>query len=101
MTTLGDIFGQDRAIETLLRAYRADRLPHGLIFAGPIGVGKATAARGLATLFLCENPKKDQPCGTCESCILMDADNHPDFHVIYKELIRYHDKTGKSKGTSL
>ena len=26
---------------------------------------------------------------------------HPDYHVIVKELIRFHDKTGKSKGTTL
>jgi DNA polymerase-3 subunit delta' len=31
----------------------------------------------------------------------MAAGNHPDFHVITKELIRYHDKTGKSKGIEL
>src|SRR5262249_17810644 len=29
------------------------------------------------------------------------AGDHPDFHVITKELIRYHDKTGKSKGIDL
>ncbi len=40
MISLSDILGQEQAIETLLRAYRLDRLPHGLIFAGPIGVGK-------------------------------------------------------------
>src|SRR5213593_3123196 len=88
MTTLQDIFGQDSAIETIVRAYEADRLPHGLIFAGPVGVGKATAARGLAALFLCENPRKNQPCGKCTSCTLMDAGNHPDFHVVYRQLIR-------------
>jgi DNA polymerase-3 subunit delta' len=90
MTTLANIFGQDDAVETILRAYESDRLPHGLIFAGPTGVGKETAARGLATLFLCENPKKNQPCGKCASCVLMDAENpiHPDYHVVYRQLIR-------------
>ena len=90
MTTLQDIFGQDDAVETILRAYEADRLPHGLIFAGPTGVGKETAARGLATLFLCENPKKNQPCGKCASCVLMESADptHPDYHVIYRQLVR-------------
>jgi DNA polymerase-3 subunit delta' len=101
MTTLLDIFGQDAAIETLLRAWRSRRLPHGMIFAGPQGVGKATTARALATLFLCHQPKGEQPCGKCESCIVMESEGHPDYRVIYKELIRFHDKTGKSKGTSL
>ncbi|HZN68851.1 MAG TPA: DNA polymerase III subunit delta' [Tepidisphaeraceae bacterium] len=101
MTTLDDIFGQEQAVEVLRRAYAADRLPHGLIFAGPAGVGKATTAAALAALFLCEKPKADAPCGRCDSCHVFEAGNHPDYHVVTKELIRYHDKTGKSKGIDL
>ncbi len=100
-TRLSDIFGQNSAIDTLTRAYLADRVPHGLIFAGPTGVGKGTTAKALATLFLCEKPKKSEPCGKCDSCRVMESGNHPDYHVIYKELIRVYDKTGKSKGTTL
>lgn len=99
--TLDDVFSQPAAVDMLRRAYLADRLPHGLLFAGPVGVGKATTARALATLFLCERPKGDKPCGKCESCRGMEADGHPDFHVITRTLIRYHDKTGTSKGLSL
>jgi DNA polymerase-3 subunit delta' len=88
MTTLQDIFGQEPAIETILRAYESDRLPHGMIFAGPVGVGKETAARGLAALFLCKDPKKNQPCGKCNSCTLMGGETHPDYHVVYRQLIR-------------
>lgn len=102
MLTLDDIFGQSTAIDSIRRAYRADRLPHGLIFAGPAGVGKATTARALAGLFLCERPAGDAPCGACQSCRAFDAAAaHPDYHVITRDLIRYHDKTGKSKGIDL
>src|SRR3954447_18317132 len=101
MSTFDSIFGQDDAIDWLRRAYLADRLPHGLIFSGPVGVGKATTARALAKLFLCEQPRDDAPCGKCESCRVFDSGNHPDYHVVTKELIRYHDKTGKSKGIDL
>src|SRR6476620_9756347 len=101
MLTLDDIFGQDAAIEQLRRSYLADRLPHGLLFAGPVGVGKATTARALATLFLCEKPKGDKPCGKCESCRAMEAGSHPDCHVVTRMLIRFHDKTGTSKGLAL
>ncbi len=31
----------------------------------------------------------------------MDAGSHPDFHVVTKELVRFYDKTGKSKGIDL
>jgi DNA polymerase-3 subunit delta' len=91
MLTLSDIFGQDAAIGWLSQAYAEDRLPHGLIFSGPAGVGKAAAARALTAVFLCEKPKAGNPplpCGKCPSCTIFAADNHPDFHVLYKELIR-------------
>ena len=52
-------------------------------------------------MFLCQHPKETTPCGTCESCRVFESGNHPDYHVITKELIRYHDKTGKSKGIDL
>ncbi len=99
--TFDAIFGQTSAVESIRRAYCADRLPHGLVFAGPAGVGKATAARALATLFLCEHPQGETPCGSCASCRGMSAGTHPDYHVITRDLIRYHDKTGKSKGIDL
>jgi DNA polymerase III delta' subunit len=101
MSTFDVIFGQDEAIDWLTRAYLKDRLPHGLIFAGPVGVGKATTANALAALLLCENPKETTPCGKCAGCAALRANTHPDYHVITKELIRYHDKTGKSKGIDL
>ena len=88
-------------MDFLKRACLADRLPHGVVFAGPRGVGKATTARALAGLFLCESPRGTSPCGECGSCRLLPSGNHPDYHVITKELIRYHDKTGKSKGIDL
>ena len=101
MISFTTIFGQDAAIDWLRRAYDADHLPHGLIFAGPVGVGKATTARALGALMLCEHPGGTIPCGRCPSCLAMQANTHPDYHVITKELIRYHDKTGKSKGIDL
>src|SRR5579862_5608149 len=101
ITTFDQIFSQDRAIEQLRQAYRSDRLPHGLIFGGPIGVGKATTAAALATLFLCEHPKKDSACGKCQSCVLMSAGNHPDFHGIYKELVRLEFKDRKAIDLSI
>jgi hypothetical protein len=69
-------------------------------------VGKATTARALAGLFLCQNPKVKEgevpePCGKCDSCTAMEGGAHPDYHVITRQLIRYHDKTGKSKGIDL
>jgi DNA polymerase III delta' subunit len=82
------ILGQQRAIDAITQAYLHDRLPHGLIFAGPVGVGKETAARALAALFLCEKPRQLAACGQCPSCRAFDAGNHPDYHLIYRQLAR-------------
>jgi hypothetical protein len=48
-----------------------------------------------------ENFEITLPCNVCESCRSIDSRNHPDLHVITKELIRYHDKSGISKGTTM
>jgi DNA polymerase III delta' subunit len=97
MPTWLDILDQPAAVEQLRRAHGSDRLPHGMVFAGPAGVGKATTAGVLGSLFLCEHPQADQPCGRCDSCRAMAAGAHPDYHVVTKELIRVYDSSGKSK----
>jgi DNA polymerase-3 subunit delta' len=101
MLSFDDIIEQDTAVTQLRRCAKTDRLPHGLLFSGPVGVGKATTAAALAGWFLCEHPVGQTPCGKCESCRVFNAGMHPDYHIITKELIRYHDKTGKSKGIDL
>jgi DNA polymerase III subunit delta' len=100
VVTLRTIFDQPEAIAFLSRALGADRLPHGMIFAGPVGVGKATTARALASIFLCQAPTLDTdppaPCGRCESCRGMTSGNHPDFHLVYRQLIRLEKDESKA-----
>ena len=92
MNPFDAILAQPAAIAFLQRALAADRLPHGLLFAGPTGVGKATAAAALAAVFLGKEGTPLDPS---------TLPNHPDYHVVTRDLIRYHDKTGKSKGIAL
>ncbi|HUB25311.1 MAG TPA: DNA polymerase III subunit delta' [Tepidisphaeraceae bacterium] len=101
MIRFDDILGQSAAVEFLRAACLADRLPHAMIFAGSVGVGKRTCATALAGWFLCPNARGDKACGKCDSCRLIPTGNHPDLHIVAKELIRFHDKTGKSKGINL
>jgi DNA polymerase-3 subunit delta' len=100
MTRLDDIFDQQEAVAFISRALRADRLPHGMIFAGPTGVGKATTARALAAVFLCQSLLLDsdppRACGRCESCRGMASGNHPDFHLVYRQLIRIEKDESKA-----
>jgi DNA polymerase-3 subunit delta' len=46
------LFGHAAAEGTLLAAYRAGRLPHGILIAGPKGIGKATLAYRIARFVL-------------------------------------------------
>src|SRR5690349_17909538 len=95
--TFQSILGQTDAVEFLRAAYESNHLPHGLVFAGPAGVGKATTARALAALFLCHQPKGTTPCAKCDSCRLISADTHPDLTVIYRQLIRLEKEESKAK----
>jgi DNA polymerase III subunit delta' len=95
MIPLQDIVGQDAAVDRLASLMTSGRLPHAMLFAGPDGVGRETTARALAQVLLCESPQDSDgrplACGQCSSCMQMQADAHPDFHLIYKELARFHE----------
>ncbi len=103
MADLKDILGQSAAVSVLTSAAGADRLPHALLFAGPAGVGKGTTAAALGRLFLCERPKSGPPdsCGACASCKLMDGGTHPDYHVVYRQLIRALGKDSVARDISI
>ena len=98
--SLKEIFCQDRAIDTLQRAFASGRWAHAYIFAGPEGVGKFKAAREWARLLLCKKPVTEDgfadSCGSCESCRLFEAGSNPDFNHVYKEL-REFTADGKGK----
>ncbi len=94
---LSDVQHQSRAQRLIQQALSSDRLPHAYIFHGPDGVGKEMFAHSVAKLLLCESPKLgegDSPtkdsCGTCRSCVLVDAGNHPDLHLVYRQLAASH-----------
>ena len=100
--SIKEIFCQDKVINILQRSLAADKMPHSYIFAGPEGVGKFKTALEWAKLLLCEKPVIENDfadsCGSCRSCRLFEADSHPDFNHIYKELIQF-TKDGKDKKT--
>jgi DNA polymerase III delta' subunit len=58
---------------------RKQRLPHGLLFHGPLGTGKYSLALALAQALNCENPGPDMsPCRKCRSCGKIAEGAHPD-----------------------
>ncbi|MFT3786182.1 MAG: AAA family ATPase [Tepidisphaeraceae bacterium] len=86
------ILGQSTAIGFLTKALAVDRLPHGLIFAGPVGVGRCTTALALAKVFLADRP--NDPESIDKVSPLIEARTHPDFHFVTKEMVR--ELEGKS-----
>jgi len=116
--SLKEIFCQDKAISVLQRGFAADKMPHAYIFAGAEGVGKFKTAREWAKLLLCKNPvmengfadpssaaaasplplRRVDSCGSCQSCQMFEAGSHPDFDLIYKELLEF-TKDNKDKKT--
>lgn len=117
MPLLSDIVGQGPAVERLGKLLAGPRMPHALLFLGPDGVGRRTTAEAVAQALLCAQPVKIdaagriidqgpsllapaeepgepvgiQACGRCEECRLFKAGSHGDFHLVYKELARYHE----------
>jgi len=43
-------------------------MPQSFLFAGPKGSGKTSAARIVARIINCTNPKEGEACGDCENC---------------------------------
>ena len=54
--------------EGLLRIARSGKFPHALLFAGPKGIGKTSAARIFAKVVNCQNSKDGEPCNKCDAC---------------------------------
>ncbi|MCH9026118.1 MAG: DNA polymerase III subunit delta' [Proteobacteria bacterium] len=67
----------------LTSAWEQQRMPHGLLLAGPAGLGKPRFARELAGFVMCrEDRSARRPCGQCQGCTLMAAGSHPDFRWV-------------------
>jgi len=54
--------------KSLKRLISSGNIPHALLFAGPKGTGKTSAARLLAKVINCEDPSA-APCNKCAQCV--------------------------------
>ncbi len=62
---------------------RASAVPRALLLTGRPGLGKRATALFLAQSLLCETDRSAlQACGTCASCRLYQAGNHPDLRIL-------------------
>lgn len=61
------------------RMVARQRVPTALLFHGEAGIGKAAMAHTFSRSLLCAGASTAlQPCGSCNSCSLSKAGNHPD-----------------------
>lgn len=83
---LRDLVGHQHVTGLLGRAVRRGSLPPSLIFTGPEGVGKHTAALALAQAVNClepvETPVPGDACGSCSACDRIVRLSHPDLVTI-------------------
>ncbi|NCQ67486.1 MAG: AAA family ATPase [Alphaproteobacteria bacterium] len=81
------LVGHAPVVEHLKAAHKAGRLPHGLLFTGEKGLGKATLAHQLARALLTDSMEylgEKRPVPLTSTDHLLRAGNHPDFIVLEK-----------------
>lgn len=66
--TFKEIVGQEHITKTLKNQIIANRVGHAYLFNGSRGTGKTSAAKVLARVINCLNPKDGEPCNECEIC---------------------------------
>jgi len=74
------LVGHEEVWESLLRLNQNSRLPTGMAFVGPHGVGKRLLAEAFVQLALCSS--QDSPCGQCGSCLRVASGSSESLHVV-------------------
>lgn len=76
--TFSDVVGQEHITKTLQNELDGGKVVHAYLFTGTRGTGKTTCAKILAKAVNCLNPVNGDPCGECEICRMVAADEATD-----------------------
>ncbi|MBR6569150.1 MAG: DNA polymerase III subunit gamma/tau [Clostridia bacterium] len=101
---------QEAVVSTLRNQITTGRIAHAYLFCGSRGTGKTSTAKIMARAINCENPDNGDPCGQCESCRRLLAEESMDVMEIdaasnngvdeirdLRETVKYPPQHGKFK----
>ncbi len=83
-----EVIGQQQVKQRLRQQVLTGHIPHAQLFCGPEGSGKLPMALAFATALLCESPVEGEACGSCKSCKMAAALQHPDLHFVFPVIKR-------------
>ena len=69
---------QEAVVSTLRNQITTGRIAHAYLFCGSRGTGKTSTAKIMARAINCESPVNGDPCGQCESCRRLAAEESMD-----------------------
>lgn len=77
-TDFSSMVSQEAVIATLRNQITTGRIAHAYLFCGSRGTGKTSTAKIMARAINCLDPHDGDPCGVCESCRRLLADESLD-----------------------
>jgi len=89
-----DIIGNETVKMALLYEANEGRVSHAQLFMGPEGSAKLQLAIAFSGYLLCDNPTKEDACGTCPNCLKVSSLVHPDLHFVFPVVLSA-DKSSK------
>lgn len=109
-TDFSSMVSQEAVVATLRNQITTGRIAHAYLFCGSRGTGKTSTAKIMARAINCEQPVNGDPCGTCESCRRLLAEESMDVMEIdaasnngvdeirdLRETVKYPPQHGKFK----
>ena len=109
-TDFSSMVSQEAVVATLRNQIMTGRIAHAYLFCGSRGTGKTSTAKIMARAINCEAPVNGDPCGKCESCRRLLAEESMDVMEIdaasnngvdeirdLRETVKYPPQQGKYK----